>query len=116
MDVMFNQEIGRLVISFESYEARDSLFLMQLVFEEEERRGMLVPDFDAAFFERLVSVERKRWVRFSYDYLELMIIFLEEARIELVENDMDISRLKKSLDEIRTWLFGTWYSDHRTIH
>ena len=116
MDARFDPEKGDIYISFELEEVEDCAFLLQLVFEGEHRKRTPVPNMDASFFERLAVIERKKWIWFSYDYLEFVTVFLTEAREVLIKNGDDPSTLEKLMDEVQKWRFGEWYPKSYTVH
>jgi hypothetical protein len=116
MDILFNQEKGEVSISFEPFMEEDSIFLMQLVHEEEWKRGTSVPDIGTPFFERLSAAKGKRKVTFSHDYLEFIVVFLGELLIQRLNEGIDTSALEMLLIQIEKWLFGEWHAEHCTIH
>src|SRR3989338_5740650 len=101
MEVRYNEKRGETLIIFDPREVEDSAFLLQMVWEEEWRRGTTVPNLrDVKFFRGLAAAIRKALVKFDYLYLEFVIVFLEESCIEFAEKGLDTLELEVGLKKM----------------
>lgn len=101
MDVKYEVEgKGSIVIALDPREVANSAILMQLVLEEEGRKGTLVPDLKNDFFENLAKAEKKVHIKFDYEYFPFAITFLEEMCGEWGKAGGNTHGLEKFLDEL----------------
>jgi len=67
MDAHFDPKGGKTTLSFSPKEADGLFVLMQLVIEEERRKGTWVPNFGDDFFRKLATTKEKFPVGFDFE-------------------------------------------------
>lgn len=111
MDVLYRTEEGSLCICFEDYEASDLAVTMQLVFEDEKKRGKRVPPFGRDFFKEISNTKGKVAINFDVEYFECAFVFLEAVREKMIDNNSDTAGLGVFLEQV--W---PYYADPFVLH
>lgn len=105
MNVLFDSEKGELAFAVEHHELDEIATLMQLVFEEERRKGSAVPPLDQAFFEELTSEERNGRITFGFSSLPFARRILETLCDDFAQRGRNTAVIETFLCRIDKWLF-----------
>lgn len=111
MDARCNTATGSLNLCMDPEESWNLSVLLQLVSEEERKKGTPVPDFEKDFFEQIAVSRKKISLDFNFEHSKFVIAFLEEVCTQMADNDANITELKKFLSD----LCG-YYIARQTIH
>lgn len=100
MDVRFNPNEGKTTLSFLPKETDRLSVLMQLVIEEEKKRGMQVPNFGKDFFKSFATSKDRFVVEFDFNLLPFTIEYLDEVIEEMLECGSDPTELDSFVEQI----------------
>jgi len=100
MNAGYDRETGSLSICFRPGESWEAAVLMQLVWEDERRKGTIVPDYGEDFFGKLTRSREEIPIAIDFEYLEFAIAFLKEACTELTESNAGMIALEKFVIEL----------------
>ena len=100
MNAGYDRETGSLSLCFRPGESWEAAVLMQLVWEDEWRKGTIVPDYSEDFFGKLARAREETPIAIDFEYLEFAIAFLTEACTELTETDASMIALEKFVIEL----------------
>lgn len=100
MDAHFDPKECRTTISFLPKEADRLSVLMQLVIEEEKKKGTRIPHLENSFFIDLATTKVKFSVEFDFESLPFIIAYLDEVINEMQENGGDATDLNDFVGKI----------------
>lgn len=100
MDVNYSTKKGELAIIFTPVEARELSLLMEMVLEEECKKGTCVPDLKKEFFRTFAASSKKVKINFDFMYLGFCIAFLAEVYDEMIDQGTDTKELRKFLGNV----------------
>lgn len=103
MDVRFSPNDGKTILSFLPRETDRLSVLMQLVIEEEKRRGVQVPAFGKDFFKSFATSKDKFVVEFDFSLLPFTIAYLDEVIEEMLEYGSDPTELDCFVEQINSF-------------
>lgn len=103
MDVRFSPNDGKTTLSFLPKETDRLSVLMQLVIEEEKKRGMQVPDFGKDFFKSFATSKDKFVIEFDFSLLPFTIVYLDEVIEEMLEYGSDPTELDGFVEQINSF-------------
>lgn len=111
MKVKYDAKKGGLTIVFAPVEIEELALLMELVFEDEWKRGTCVPDFRKDFFREVAVSKEKVRIDFDFIYLEFCIAFLAEVHDEMLDEGVDTTELGQFLGKV-SWLCPSGHVVH----
>lgn len=95
---------GYTIISFEKEEVVNSASLMRFIWEEELERGTLVPDRRRHdFIKMLATAKEKHFVKFDFQYLEFVVVFLQNVCAEMYMDGCDTTKLENFLLDVNNF-------------
>ncbi len=100
MNAGYDRATGSLSLCFMPSESWEAAVLMQLVWEDEWRKGTMVPDYSKDFFGKLATAREETPIEIDFEFLEFAIAFLKEACTELTESDAGMVALEKFVVEL----------------
>lgn len=100
MNAGYDRATGSLSLCFPPSQSFEAAVLMQLVWEEEWKKGTLVPDYGKDFFDKLAIAKGETPIAIEFEFLEFAIAFLKEACTELTESDAGMTALEKFVVEL----------------
>lgn len=100
MNAGYDRATGSLSLCFTPNESWEAAVLMQLVWEDEWRKGTIVPDYSKEFFGKLAIAKEETPIEIDFEFLEFAIAFLKEACTELTESDAGMIALEKFVIEL----------------
>ncbi len=106
MDASFNSEEGKLILYFKPEEIDEVSVHMQLLFEDEKRKGHPVPNFKENFFINLATLRKKARVVFTFQHLGFAICFIEEILDRTIDDGEYVETLWHFLDQVEEWYSG----------
>lgn len=106
MEATFNSEEGKLILCFKPDETDEASVHLQLLFEDEKRKGHCVPNFGKDFFINLATSRKKARVVFPFKHLDFAICFIEEILDRTIDESEYVETLGRFLDEVEEWYSG----------
>lgn len=106
MDATFNSEKGTLVLCYRPEETDEASVHLQLLLEDEIRKGHSVPVFKDGFFLNFAASRKKVRVEFNFKNLGFAIIYIEEVLNKTVDGGDNVLMLESFLDEVEDWYSG----------
>lgn len=106
MEATFNSEEGKLILCFKPEETDEVSVHMQLLLEDEKRKGHCVPNFGENFFIDLATSRKKARVVFTFKHLGFAICFIEEILDRTIDDGEYSETLGRFLDEVEDWYSG----------
>lgn len=103
MDATFSDTEGKLVLFFKPSETYDAALHMQLLLEDEKRKGHCVPNFDKDFFKSFAASKEDFPVTFDFKHLGIAISFIEEVLDNVVSHGDTVEKLEQFLFEVEEW-------------
>lgn len=106
MEATFDSEKGKLVLCFRPEETDEVPVHLQLLSEDEKRKGHSVPNFGEGFFIDLAASKKKARVVFTFKHLGFAICFIEEILDRTTDDSDYVDTLGHFLDQVEEWYSG----------
>lgn len=110
MEATFDSEEGKLILCFRPEETDEVSVHMQLLVEDEKKKGHCVPNFGDNFFVDLAASRKKARIVFTFKHLGFAICFIEEILDRTIDDGVYVEALGRFLDKVEDW-----YSSANTI-
>lgn len=103
MEADFINKDGKLIFRFSPDETAEASLYLELLFEDERRKGHPLPDFGKSFFREFARTRDMYQVEFNLPHLAVGILFFDELMNNIDPEGFGVAKMQKFLDNVKAW-------------
>lgn len=105
MDLELDEERGSLVFIFDPDEIEGACYHLSLLFDEEKKKGGVVPFFNEQSFKRSASKGERAGVEFGEECFDIGIRFVRYI-MDYLDDQEEIERFRLYILQVELWREG----------